>query len=65
MAKLLESAIANAQEKGGIDVDNLYVKTVFVDEGPTLKRFMPRAQGRATEIQKKTSHITICLDEAR
>ena len=65
MSKLLNSALANAQEKGGVDVDNLYIKRVLVDEGPTQKRFMPRAQGRATEIQKKSSHITLVLDEAR
>ena len=62
--KVLLSAIANAENKGDIDVDTLYVKTIFVDQGPTQKRFRPRAMGRATQIQKKTSHITIILDEA-
>ena len=63
--KLLTSAIANAQEKGGIDVENLYVKRVIVDAGPVMKRFMPRAMGRAFQILKRTSHITLILDEAR
>lgn len=62
---LLKSAIANAKEKGGVDVDNLYVKRVMVDTGPILKRFMPRSMGRATPILKKMSHVTIVLDEAR
>ncbi len=61
--KLLNSAIANATNKGDIDVDTLFVKTIFVDQGPTWKRHRPRAMGRATMIQKKTSHITIILDE--
>ena len=61
--KILNSAIANAENKGDIDVDTLYVKKIFVDQGPTWKRFRPRAMGRATSIQKKTSHITIVLDE--
>jgi len=60
--KLLRSAIANATQKK-IDVDRLYVKTIAVDQGPTMKRFMPRALGRATSIRKRTSHITIVLDE--
>ncbi len=60
--KLLKSAVANATQKK-IDVDRLYVKTITVDQGPTMKRFMPRAQGRATSIRKRTSHITIVLDE--
>lgn len=62
---LLNSAIANAKEKGGVDVDNLYVKRVLVNDGPILKRFMPRAMGRATSIKKKMSHVTVVLDEAR
>ena len=65
MSTLLDSAIANAREKGGIDMDNLYVKRVFVDDGPILKRFMPRAMGRAYKILKKMSHVTLILDEAR
>lgn len=65
LATLLNSAVANAQEKGGIDMENLYIKRVIVDEGPTMKRFMPRAMGRATGIFKRMSHVTVVLDEAR
>ncbi len=65
LSKLLKSAVANAKEKGGIDVENLYVKRVEVGDAPMLKRFMPRAMGRATKIRKKMSHITMILDEAR
>jgi large subunit ribosomal protein L22 len=61
--KLIESAVANAEDKKVIDIDNLYVKTITVDEGPTFKRFMPRAQGRAFEVKKKQSHINLVLDE--
>lgn len=61
--KLLESAVANAEHKKVIDVDNLYVKTVYVDQGPGMRRFMPRAQGRAFEVRKKLSHINLVLDE--
>jgi large subunit ribosomal protein L22 len=50
-------------QSGMVDVDNLYVKTIQVDEGVRLKRFMPRAQGRATRILKRTSHIAVVLDE--
>ena len=63
LKKLLVSAVANAEDKKVIDVDNLYVKTVHIDEGPDLKRYRPRAQGRAFEIRKKTSHINLILDE--
>ena len=63
VAKLVRSAVANAEQKGIEDVDRLFVKSVFVDQGPVLKRFMPRAQGRATKIRKPTSHITVVLDE--
>lgn len=63
--KLIESAVANVEHNvagaDGVDVDNLFVKTIFVDAGPTLRRFRPRAQGRATKILKKTSHITVVL----
>lgn len=62
--KLLKSAIANATQKKTADVDRLYVKTIMVDQGPVMKRFMPRAMGRATQIRKKTSHVSIVLDEA-
>jgi large subunit ribosomal protein L22 len=60
--KLLKSAVANAAENNGIsDVDILVIDHIMVDEGPTLKRFMPRARGRATPIRKRTSHIRISL----
>jgi large subunit ribosomal protein L22 len=63
LIKLLKSAIANATQKKTIDVDRLYVKKVTVDQGPTMKRFTPRALGRATTIRKRTSHIHMILDE--
>ena len=63
LKKLLDSAIANARQKRYVDVDNLYIKNVLVDGGPMLKRFLPRAMGRATKIRKRMSHITIILDE--
>ena len=63
VAKVMKSAVANAEQKGVEDIDKLFVKEVFVDQGPVLKRFMPRAQGRATKIRKPTSHITVVLDE--
>ena len=61
--KLLKSAIANATQKKTIDIDRLYIKQITVDQGPTMKRFQPRALGRATTIRKRTSHINIVLDE--
>jgi large subunit ribosomal protein L22 len=61
--KLLKSAIANATQKKNIDIDRLYIKQITVDQGPTMKRFQPRALGRATMIRKRTSHINIVLDE--
>ncbi len=63
LEKLLKSAIANAENNHGMDKDNLYVAECFVCPGPTLKRIMPRAQGRAFRILKRTSHITIVLKE--
>jgi large subunit ribosomal protein L22 len=57
--KVLESAIANAEHNEGADVDELRVKTIFVDEGLTLKRIKPRAKGRADRIFKRTCHITV------
>ena len=63
MKKLLDSALANAENNHNMDPDALFIKTVFVDEGPSWKRFIPRAQGRAARILKRTSHITIELDE--
>ena len=62
LKKLINSAVANAEENLNIDVDTLYIKRVFADEGPTLKRFRPRAMGRATKIRKRTSHLTVILD---
>jgi large subunit ribosomal protein L22 len=64
LKKLLDSAIGNARQKKYVDVDNLYVKNVLVDGGPAMKRFLPRAMGRATKLSKKTSHITLILDES-
>ena len=61
--KVLHSAIANAEDTGEVDVDRLFVKRITVDQGPTLKRYRPRAQGRAFRINKKTSHIVLVVDE--
>lgn len=61
--KVLMSAIANADHNNNMDVDNLVVSKVFVDQGATLKRFRPRAQGRASRIHKRTSHITVVVTE--
>ncbi len=61
ISKCLASAIANAQNNDGQDPDELYVSACFADEGPTLKRFRPRARGRATRIRKRTCHITIIV----
>lgn len=63
LKKLIESAVANADQKKVVDIDNLYIKHVSVDMGPSLRRFRPRAQGRATPVKKKSSHINIILDE--
>jgi large subunit ribosomal protein L22 len=59
--KVLDSAIANAEHNHQLDTDGLFVERAFVDEGPTLKRFRPRAMGRATPIHKRTCHITVAL----
>jgi large subunit ribosomal protein L22 len=64
LRKLINSAVANAETNSEIDVDNLFIKRVFADEGPTMKRFRPRAMGRATRIRKRTSHLTVILDES-
>lgn len=61
MKKVLDSAIANAENNEGADVDELKVKTVCVDEGPTMKRLRARAKGRGTRILKRTSHITVTV----
>jgi large subunit ribosomal protein L22 len=63
VAKTLKSVIANAESQQRVDVDRLYVRRITVDGGATLKRFMPRAHGRATPIRKRTSHVTIVVDE--
>ena len=60
-SKLLESAIANAENNHELVGEDLYVKAIRADEGPTIKRFRPRAMGRATRIRKRTSHLTILL----
>ena len=61
--KVLESALANATENMNLDADSLYVKRIFVDQGPQLKRWRPRAMGRAYGIRHRLSHITVVLDE--
>ena len=63
IAKTLRTAVANAENTQSVDVDRLYVKQVKVDEAGMWKRFMPRAQGRATKVRKRLSHVTIVLDE--
>lgn len=65
LAKLLRSAVANAEQKGGhVDVDALFVKTLTVDQGPKMRRFMARAMGRAYRVEKKTSHVYVELGVA-
>jgi large subunit ribosomal protein L22 len=61
--KLLVSAVANAEDQGEVDIDNLVVTRVTVDEGSTLKRWRPRAHGRATRVEKKRSHIVLEVSE--
>ncbi|BBW98165.1 50S ribosomal protein L22 [Geobacillus sp. FSL W8-0032] len=63
--KVLKSAVANAEHNYDMDVTNLVVSQAYVDEGPTLKRFRPRAMGRASAINKRTSHITIVVSEKK
>jgi len=63
MRTLLKSAVANAAQKGTMDVDTLFVKEVKVGQGPTLKRFLTRAKGSASSIKKRTSHIWVTLEE--
>lgn len=65
VSKLLKSAVANAEQKGVSDVDRLIVKTIIVDGGPVLKRFLPRAMGRASKIRKPTSHISVTLSDSK
>lgn len=61
--KLVESAYANAEQNKAIDVSRLFIKSISVDMGPSMRRFRPRAQGRATPIKRFTSHINVVLDE--
>ncbi|MEW6350419.1 MAG: 50S ribosomal protein L22 [Thermodesulfobacteriota bacterium] len=63
--RLVESAVGNATQSRGVDEDKLYVRSIKVDEGATGKRWMPRAMGRATRIRKRTSHITVGIEELR
>lgn len=63
ISTLVESAVANAEQQGRIDVDNLVIKSLLVDQGPTLKRYASRAKGQGMRILKKTSHITVVLEE--
>lgn len=65
VSKLLQSAVANAEQKGVSDVDRLIVKSIFVDGGTVLKRFLPRAMGRASKIRKPTSHISVTLSDSK
>ncbi|WP_029893987.1 50S ribosomal protein L22 [Desulfohalovibrio reitneri] len=64
LSKVLHSAVSNAEQLPGVDVDSLFVKHVQINEGPTWKRIMPRAMGRAYRIRKRTSHITVVVDES-
>jgi len=63
IAKVLKSAVANAEHNHALDAEDLVVAEAFADEGPTLKRFRPRARGRASRIDKRTSHITIVVED--
>lgn len=63
IAKIVRSALANAEENSEANIDNLYISRAYADDGPTQRRYLPRAMGRATPIRKRTSHITIILDE--
>ena len=63
MIKLLKSAVANAENNFNMDIEKLYVSQVFATPGPIIKRFMPRAQGRAYRINKRTSHVTVVVKE--
>lgn len=61
--KVMQSALSNAEQDPSIDVDKLYVKNIFIDKGPVLKRWSTKARGRGTRILKPTSHITVVLDQ--
>jgi large subunit ribosomal protein L22 len=64
VSKVVQSALANARQDRSIDVDTLFVKTIYVNQGPTLKRFRPKPMGRAGRIRKRTCHVTVVLSEA-
>jgi large subunit ribosomal protein L22 len=63
VTKVVNSAVANAKQRGDVDVDTLYVKTILVDQGPVLRRYRPAPMGRAHPIRKRTSHIKVILEE--
>jgi large subunit ribosomal protein L22 len=63
LEKVVRSAVANADQNAGLDVDGLVIKNILVDEGPMLKRFRPRARGRASRILKRTSHVTVIVGQ--
>jgi large subunit ribosomal protein L22 len=65
VGKVLDSAVANAENNNDMSADDLYVVQAYVNGGPTIKRFRPRAMGRASRIRKRTSHITVCVDEKK
>jgi large subunit ribosomal protein L22 len=62
LEKLLDSAVANAEQRPGVIAENLLVSKAWVDEGPTLRRYRPRAYGRATRVRKRTSHVTVVVE---
>jgi len=64
VSKVVQSALANARQDKSIDVDTLFVKTIYVNQGPTLKRFRPKPMGRAGRIRARTCHVTVVLSEA-
>jgi len=65
VGKVLDSAVANAENNHDLDADDLFVVQAYVNGGPTIKRFRPRAMGRASRIRKRTSHITVCVGEKK
>jgi len=64
VSKVVRSALANAGQNKSIDVDTLFIKTIFINQGPTLKRFRPKPMGRAGRIRKRSCHITVVLSES-
>jgi large subunit ribosomal protein L22 len=65
VGKVLDSAVANAENNSSMDADDLWVVRAYANPGPTIKRFQPRAMGRASRIRKRTSHITVSVDEKK